>query len=112
MLGAANTIGHQFQLTEGGPAYRLEQRLGLIREKSPMTSFELRCQPSKNSMPRRITSHYESRLSSQWAEMSSTAQCSKAKICFQSSFMLTTVQPLALASSRALSSLPTDDLRS
>ena len=36
MLGAANAIGHQFQLTEGGPAYRLEQRLGLIREKSPM----------------------------------------------------------------------------
>jgi hypothetical protein len=36
MLGVANTFGPQFLLTAGGPAYRLEQRLGLIREKSPI----------------------------------------------------------------------------
>ncbi len=36
MFSAANTLGPQFLLTEGGPTYRLEQRLGLIREKSPM----------------------------------------------------------------------------
>ena len=37
---------------------------------------------------------------------------SNAKILFQSDFMLTTVQPLAIASSQALSSLPMCDCRS
>ena len=36
MLSAANRLDPQFLLTQGGPTYRLEQRLGLIREKSPM----------------------------------------------------------------------------
>jgi hypothetical protein len=36
MLGTANTLGPQFLLIEGGPTYRLEQHLGLIREKSPL----------------------------------------------------------------------------
>jgi hypothetical protein len=35
MIGAANTLDPQFLLTSGGPTYRLEQRLGLIRERSP-----------------------------------------------------------------------------
>jgi len=38
MLGAANSPGPQFVLTEGGPTYRLEQRLGLIQEKSPLVA--------------------------------------------------------------------------
>ena len=36
----------------------------------------------------------------------------EGKIVFQSSFMLTTTQPLAGAASRALASFPTADLRS
>jgi len=36
MLSAANRLDPKFLLTGGGPTYRLEQRLGLIREKSPL----------------------------------------------------------------------------
>ena len=36
MLDAAYTLKPQFVLTDGGPTYRLEQRLGLFREKSPV----------------------------------------------------------------------------
>jgi len=46
------------------------------------------------------------------AESSLVDRYWKANTFFQSFFMSMTVQPLALASSKALSSLPTGDLRS
>lgn len=36
MRGPTNISNRMFLITEGGPTYRIEQRVGLIREKAPV----------------------------------------------------------------------------